>query len=159
MIRTLVYVALTEDYVPTETLVLDKLPVRFSRVEDRLGSTFLGELQLTRRRDEMLDGMVYEMSSYVLAEKLVDKIVTKPAFFRVHVHASWWQHFKDEVLDRFWATRWFVRWHPVRFDALDHQETLVANFQQYATFPSADIRTPERYHGGVIIPFERVSYS
>ena len=144
--------------VSVREILLEQLPVRFARAEPNIGLTFLSNLDLATRQSQVIDAMVYEMSSFVLAEKLVDKTVEKKFLVRVHRPASWWQHFKDDVLDRHWLTRWFVRWHPVVYQIEDHEDTLVANFKQYATFPAADIQMPEKYHKGVVVVKEFLTY-
>lgn len=112
-------------------------------------------------KQQTLDGMVYEINSYVLAEKLADKHVKREAVFTHNVvyPASWWQHFKKDVLKKTWLTRWFVNWRPILWvsDYKSEVATLEVNLKQYATFPSADlVLTPESIHQRFIVPYEQM---
>lgn len=144
----------------TELVHLDALKMRVAyAASPDLGMFFRDSLDVRKYQEHTLDKMIYELRACVLAEKLVDKRVEKTAFFSMQRHSSWWQHFKDDVLDRFWLTRWFVRWRPVTFETVESSQTLVADFKQYATFPAADIRTPEGYHKGIVVAKETISWT
>ncbi len=140
-----------------KSLVLHKLQARISYVEG-IGDTIRNSLDFAVWRDHLVDRMVYQLTADVFAEKLAEERIEKTAFFRVDVHASWWQHFKDDVLDRYRLTRWFVRWRPVRFKIVESQQTLVADFKQYALFPAADIVTPESIHRGFVVVQETAAW-
>lgn len=147
-------------HLQTATLSLDKLPIRYSAAWDNsLGMHFRDSLELSRYQDQFLDRMIYEMSAFVLAEKLVDKTIKKQARLRVYVPASWWQHFRQDVYPKLGRLgRWLLRRKPVRTKEIVKYETLVANFKQYATYPASDlVMAPKEIHKNIIVLKETIS--
>lgn len=153
------------DILQTREVLLRKLPVRVEYLmDDRIGLHTRSATELEAFKSEVLDGMVYRLTSTVLAEQVVDKTVSKTHTFehKVVFPRSWWQHFKRDALAKLWLTRWFVNWKPVKYETDYKRETmtLTANFKQYAKFPSADlVLTPESIHHGLVVWHEEVSYS
>lgn len=146
----------------TETLKLDLLPIRFSQaIDPKVGSLVRGEMTFGKYRSMSLDRMIHELNTFLLAEKLVDKKVKRVAVFTHNVvyPKTWWQHFKQDVLKKHRLTRWFVKWRPVvlKHEHKFEQATLEVDFTQYATFPAADIRTPESIHNGVVVAKENLN--
>lgn len=151
--------------IPFESaeILLTALPVTVEHVlDERIGMYTRSQAELERYRRQALDGMVYKLSSAVLAETLVDKRITRSHVFehKVLYPRSWWQHFKQDVLDKTWLTRWFVDWRPVTYKTEYKREvaTLSADFRQYAKYPAADfVLSPPGAHKHVIVTHEDMS--
>jgi hypothetical protein len=105
---------------------------------------------------DVFDQMVFEVSAYVWAEKLLEQTMVVP-----FSGASWfdfpsspWQHFKDRHRAKWWM-RWYVHRWPVFVEThrkeYTHRKTVV--LEQFAKFPACDIRMPEKY--GPAVRFER----
>jgi hypothetical protein len=90
--------------------------------------------------DHIAGRMTAQMSSYVLAEKLVSE--TQECAFSFP--ASWWQHFKIDCRLWRWVTtaRLRHRW-PVRMT----RTTKSITFQRYRTYPDASLPLPEEQFG------------
>lgn len=139
--------------IETATLTLENRPVRFTHsVDPRIGSHLRDHLEISSWQDHELDRLFYQLESFVLAEKVVEKTVERTGHMMVSYPASWWQHFKQDALAKTWLTRWFVNWRPVGLHDEHRYVTLRADFKRYATFPAADaIRTPEHIHKNVVV--------
>ena len=166
-LSTLRKMAHTEDIYQRheELLTLDKILAHASYVIDpRLGQSFRNDLDLTYQRDYVAARLVANLTSTVLAEKIVDKTIEKQAEFehKVVYPATWWHHFKNDVLTKTFLTRWFVRWRPVlwKVDYKYETATLTANFKQYAKYPACDyIVAPGEVHKQIIVPHEELTYT
>lgn len=146
--------------VQPRQVTLDALLVRVEHLlDDRIGMHTRSSAELEAYKSQILDGMVYKLSATVLAEKIVDKRITRSHVFehKVIYPRSWWQHFKQDVLDKTWLTRWFVDWRPVKLKAEYKREVarLECNFRQYRKYPAADIvLAPPSVHKNVIVTHE-----
>lgn len=151
--------------IPFETnqILLTSLPITVEHLlDERIGLHVRDRLELEQYQRHTLDGMVYKLSSAVLAEKLVDKRIERTHVFehKVRYPRSWWQHFKQDVLDKTWLTRWFVDWRPVRYETKYKREVarLQADFTQWAKYPAADlVLAPESVHKHIVVPHEDMS--
>lgn len=149
-----------------QTELSKSIPLESRRVlvqeifDPRIGQHLRSNAEFQRYQEQMLDRLVYRLESFVLSEKLVEKRVVKSHVFehKVRYPRSWWQHFKQDVLDRTRLTRWFVNWKPVKYKTEYKREhaTLQADFRQYATFPAADILTPPSIHHHLVVPSEEL---
>lgn len=145
------------DILKSETKVLENLKCRVEQQFEEIGLYTRSSLELKTFQDQFFKNMTYRLGAEVLAEKLVDKTIHERLELSIYYPASWWQHFKQDVLNRFWATRWYVRRWPVRQVRDYKSKTVTANFKQYATFPAVDIVTPTSYHNGVIVAKEMLN--
>jgi hypothetical protein len=96
------------------------------------------------RMDETTGRLVVSLSSYVLAEHLARETQT----VTLRVPASWWQHFKRDVLygsGRFRPT-WVMRRWPARVRTLSREVTFTAwrAYPQASGIPK-DLGTPVLY--------------
>lgn len=146
----------------TRSITLDKLPISIQHLDDKIGLVLRSSVELERYNHQVLDAMVWKLNAIVLAEKIVEKTIAKSHTFehKVRYPRSWWQHFKQDVLNRTWVTRWIVRWKPVLLHTEYKYEsvTLGADFTQYAKYPAADlVLAPESVHKGHIVVHEELT--
>lgn len=128
-------------------VVLERLRVSFGA---NLGAAFLQSMEVIQRaRVELLGGMAFELAAHVLAEQLPPETVTRQATVTGSrtvewvVAATWWDHFKLQYAQRWWA-RWYVRRRPAA--VVPKQETvrivrdvkLTLDLRRYRTYPGAN---------------------
>lgn len=103
------------------------------------GEFFRDGITVDVSRDGMFDTVAMRMVSYVLSDQLVHECdeVT------VDVPASWWQHFKRDVLSRYRVFRRYVRRHPVEMRTLRN----LVSFDRYRIYPQADVMMPRTPYG------------
>lgn len=120
--------------ITSERKVLDWL--QFCK-QELIPNEVLHNAEFTTYKDVVLDGMVFNLQTYVLADKLVDKQVSKT----VEVPASWWQHLKQDKL------RFLTRRRPVK--TVKH--TFDVDFQQYNTYPKMATKLPKHKYGEPVV--------
>lgn len=92
-------------------LQLEKL--RFT-IKQELSELSLQDLSVDAWQSDLKDYMVFEVKGSIMAEKLLDDTVRYPR--------NWWQHFKEEVMPK-----WFTDRYPV--------ECTVYSIKRYAKYP------------------------
>lgn len=128
-------------------------------LDPRIGALTRDSLVFDEWQEHSAYRLVRQLSAYVLSEKLVDKTVSDRRTLSVDIPASWWQHFKLDVLASFNVGRWFVMKRPVRYRTEKREHTFRADFRQWATFPAADVMTPPDVHHYLVVPKEELTYS
>jgi len=81
---------------------------------------------------------LYEIETYVLAEKLAHDIV--PVYF--HYPATWWEAFK---------LRFFPKWYLDKYPILYTGVTKKVDFKQYALYPSINKVFPDYPKENIIV--------
>lgn len=98
------------------------------------------------------DQMLYEMTSYVLAERLAPdtcKMEIKPEF---EFPASWWQHLKRDHFPAWFKERW-----PVRNAVVVRRYVGEVRVERHLTYPEASVHLPENQWGSPVY-VETMSY-
>lgn len=149
--------------IPAEEIVLQKLEVMVARA---ITPEFAASVNFIEHRDTLLDEMVWELRGHVYAEHLAEQEVvvrtSGVALFRFP--SSAWQHVKESLY------RWTIRgrhvvpyrirrWSPIEYETHERlvERSKRVRLDQFATFPAAPIRTPEKYRGDKVVRYERIT--
>lgn len=99
----------------------------------------LGRAQLHEHVDIMANHLIFELSTYVLADRVDREVVSREIEFTWEEYESWWQHTKATLFPT--ISRWIRR--PPR--KVWHQEKRRASWvvDRWVTFPDASIYPPE----------------
>lgn len=90
----------------------------------------------------VLDDMVAELRTGVLAEKLPPEKVEHTETVTFEHPDGWWQMFRQQHRDRWWM-RWSTRRWPVRFQKHKKTVRLSVTLTRFHSFPEATVRLPE----------------
>lgn len=140
-----------------DEIMLDKLEFQTSRaVESRHLKGLNIPIQLAVER--VFESLVFTLRSHVLSERLASKTVEVtvgplPVYF--DVPSNPWQHCK-----LLWAPRWLLRWRPVEvvsMQQLSSPQTKKVLIEQFATFPTSPLKTPEEWRGVRVVRHDRAS--
>lgn len=127
------------------------------------------DFEISDVHDRMLEQVRYTLSHRVLEEKLVEKEhsaevtahakVSAVAFVTMDFPRSWWQHLKRDHFPAWWKRRWPVKTKQISASRREtatnsNTETVSITFRQYAQFPAAQIHTPSRYRGPILVARE-----
>lgn len=138
------------------TLVLDKIPVHVQTLVQRRALEEFPNLETqVRVIEDFMGDMLIELRAYVLAEKVGEQQVTvtfRHSFVRAFP-SSPYQFWKERH-----APEWYRRRWPVRYvtDEQYIEEKKVVTMDHFETFPEATIRTPEKFRGGLVVPYDRL---
>lgn len=110
--------------------------LRFS-VSKMLSGHTLAMTKLDVIRDEIMNGLVYELHTEVMAEK-VENRVQKVTF---EFPKSWWQYFKKEYFPK-----WLLKKFPVKSE-LSSKSVI---FNRYATYPQLPLIFPPDKIGRIV---------
>jgi hypothetical protein len=91
--------------------------------------------ELSVWEDYVGDALVVEMTTHVLADKVLDEKVPFTVWVHVEEWASWWQHTKGIHFPTF--SRWLRR--PPRRITRRVSRTVEIVVREYVTFPDADV--------------------
>lgn len=151
--------------ITTEEMQLEYIKLGCSRAITR---EYLYDLEqptagttVEARYDAMCDTIVVSLIAEVLSEKLAEQEhehwVKVTCRGETRVPASWWQAWKLEHIEH-----WYARW--LRAPVMEVREVrcvgskkVTLRVEQFAGFPSTPIRTPERLRGPVVQCLERVT--
>lgn len=115
------------------------LELRAVAAQLRVAPSVAALMDLQAHRDAVVGDLIFRLRAYVLSQHLDRHTETASQEVEFRVPASWWQHYKRDVLARHRLTRWFVRWRPARTEVHTRTATLTASWEQYATFPESEI--------------------
>ncbi len=140
-----------------EDVILAKLKARTQRA---ITSEFLREAQWDGYFEAMQDEMVVTLTTFVLAEKLAEKLITvqvdgtTPWYFP---KSPW--HFFRYRHPRFSSLVWTVTRRPIQYirDDVPFIGSREVKTEQFATFPASPIRTPEKFRGPIVVRYEEAS--
>lgn len=127
---------------PTETqeyALLEFMKAEVARVVSHQAAQSLS--WSTNDRLDFVDGMVHQLRTYVLAERLPPEKVTGSKALHVEVPATWWQYFKFQYEPTWWLG-WFVRRRPVRWVGKNFLFTMAVDLQRFRTYPEPRIVFP-----------------
>ena len=126
-----------------DTVTLERLKVGTQR---HTGATVAQSIELRRYEDKIVGDLVYELTAYVLAEKLprVEESSSKSYFYEIP--ASWFQHLKQTIY-RWRRLSWLERRWPARYETHERKATLTVNLERYRTYPKADVVLPPSQFG------------
>jgi hypothetical protein len=120
---------------PYNEVVLTQLKEIAQKV---LSGHALVNLRLESWKNDVADALVYQLSTYVLAEEVENR--TKTVNFEYP--KSWWQMFKQQ---------YFPKWLLKRFPVKTKKDTRLVTFKKYATYPKAPaVAFPEGYGGKIV---------
>lgn len=100
-----------------------------------IGSTAADSLRISVQDDiQGVMGKIVGASFDVLRDKIhEDKATT---YYSWKIPSSWWQHFKQDKMPR-----WFTNRYPVQYTT--HRAKRTATFKRYAEYPKANIHLPK----------------
>jgi len=116
-----------------QSLELTKLPIGISVLLSDYPTVRDG-LRLEGVRDLMLQGMIYQLTTYILAEELEKR--TKEVAFTYSVPKNWWEHLKCSFPD------WLKHRFPPKL--IQYEVTKQVTFKKYATYPKANVLFPDK---------------
>ncbi|GAA3751839.1 hypothetical protein [Micromonospora maritima] len=120
-------------------IVLDEMRYAYRQYPD-LGEFSRGRLDLR----QLLDPMMFELSTAVLSERLPTERVTRTRREQIETarFATWWDHFKATYRGRWWMRwrRWAVR---QLVDTHEIEAVAAVDLDRHWTFPRAAIAAPE----------------
>lgn len=93
--------------------------------------------------EDVVRGLIVEMDTYVLADRIADETITSDVFYREW--ASWWQHTKAVHFPT--LSRWLRR--PPR--QVQRRLTHTFRVRQWVSFPEAQILYPENFGKPVMV--------
>jgi hypothetical protein len=97
------------------------------------------ELMETARletREMAYEGLLMQLSAYVLGEKLPDNTVTQTGSVSVDYPETWWQHFKHQYCERWWM-RALARRRPPKMLTRTATGTVTATWHHMTAYPWA----------------------
>jgi hypothetical protein len=124
-----------------ETVIVDRLKVA---AQGTLPPSVAQSVNVHAAVDRFTQGLVFQLSAYVLAQHLDSHTVTRDRTVTFDVPATWFQHWKQHAALRDPLARWLVRRWPVRTRTLTERVELTATWDRYAAFPEATIITDDR---------------
>lgn len=125
-------ISLTDTVEMHETRVtLERLKMAASKV---IGASTLESMEFRREVMPGIEGMVYTMTTDLLASKIADD--KYKAHFYYKVPATWFQHFKQTHVPK-----WFNNRYPVKYE--QKKATKTVHFKRYETYPEANIAIPK----------------
>lgn len=119
--------------------------------------------------EQVISALLQTLSAEVLRERVVEKThsasVTATATATATAKAAstrpmtWWDHWKWECAPYWFRKKWPPRFHSdiVTSTVTNHArstEVVSVTFEQYASFPLASIRTPEKVRGPILVRTE-----
>lgn len=120
-------------------VMLDEMRYAYRQYPD-LGEFSRGRLDLR----QMLDPMLFELSTSVLSERLPTERVTRTHREQIETarFATWWDHWKATYRGRWWMRwrRWSVR---QLVDVHEVEAVAAVDLDRHWTFPRAAIPVPE----------------
>jgi hypothetical protein len=123
--------------VSHDQIILDQIKVG---VTHRVTRQVAESLRIETWRDDLVDGLVYGLSAYVLAHQLGPDRIEREESTTFIRPATWWQAWKEEH-PRVWRG-WLARRWPVRTLTATRTLTLTVDLRRYRTFPLATINYP-----------------
>jgi hypothetical protein len=152
--------SLSDHLIPeVQRILLDRVRVATRR---SLSPSVAESVELRTWQDDLFGGMVYEIRAHVLAEKLPPEQVTKSTTIEdtqvvnYPTPATWWDHWKVDHADRWWAG-WFARRFPPAIEAraktveFKRDVTLTVDLQRYRSYPEATFVPPPNLGAPVAI--------
>jgi hypothetical protein len=127
--------SISAPYIPIEQVVLERL--RYA-VTGSLGAAAAADLRVSTYPEYLFDGLVYQLTVDVLAEKLVDEVLD--GYFPLP--ANGWQLFKEQHMPA-----WFIKRYPVK----TAWRTCRVEYKKHATYPRANIVLPKDKFGRVVL--------
>lgn len=108
---------------------------------DRTLLETLGRSELTTYYDSILDRMVVDLNTSILAEKLEPKIIEDFRTKVIYIPLTWWQFFKDQYSHRWWLG-WFVKRYPVKTRKVKWDVAFKVRVEPMILFPHAETPSP-----------------
>ncbi len=142
-------------FVSQQSVALERLRCTFRGM---VGSNVLDSLGLLR----VLDHTMFELSAYVLSERLPPVEVaqtvrvTDARTVEWAAPATWWDHWKLAHRGSWWAG-WFVRLRPAavvwRKNTVHMAKnvTLTVNLDRYRSYPHSNLRLPDSMGDAVLV--------
>lgn len=133
---------------PTAEVAVSKITLERLKkyVATHIGSSLADSIEVRKRVEAGLEGMVYELRASVLASKIADDKYT--AYFYYKVPATWFQHWKKDH-----APRWFKKRYPVKYEVKKAKKTV--HFKRYETYPQANLAIPQGQRTVDILGYNR----
>lgn len=118
------------------------------QASEYIGQDVLQSLELRTLEDVITRGLVVQLRALVLADRHGTQDVSTTETFAVDLPATWWQHWKMDHDNRWWAG-WLVRRWPTRYETYRDERKLTATFTAFTLFPRSATGYPAQLGRGL----------